>query len=111
MRRKRTDNTDATTLDTDRARAWLEIARKDVRRATEDEAAFRAGMKLSGQVLEIWKAGEETGRLPEAIEKARALLLARGEDYTVERADAHCDDPAQVPSARHVSALLGLAVV
>lgn len=111
MRRKRTDNTDATTLGADRARAWLEIARKGVRRATENEADFRASMRLSGMVLEIWKAGEENDRLPEAIEKARKLLLARGCGRVVERADALCDDPAQVPGARHVAAILGLAVV
>ena len=45
-------------LDTDRARAWLDSARRGVRRATENEADFRASMKLSGQVLEIWKRGE-----------------------------------------------------
>jgi len=98
-------------LDTDRARAWLDSARRGVRRATENEADFRASMKLSGQVLEIWKRGEETGRLPEAIEKARALLLARGEDYTVESADAHCEDPDRVPGTRLVGALLGRAAV
>ena len=98
-------------LDVSRARAWLDSARRGVRRANEDEAIFRASMKLSGQVLEIWKRGEETDRLPEAIEKARALLLAHDCGYTAEQADTYCEDPARVPSARLVGALLGLAVV
>jgi hypothetical protein len=110
MARRIHEPTEGPALDTDRARSWLEIARGSVRRATENEAAFRAGMKLSGEVLEIWKRGEEEGRLPEAIERARKLLLARGEGRVIERADARCDDPAQVPSARHVGALLGLRV-
>ena len=86
----------------------VDSARKGVRRATENEADFRASMKLSGAVLEIWKAGEENDRLPEAIEKARKLLLARGCGRVAERADAHCEDPARVPDDRHVAALLGL---
>ena len=83
MARRIHEPIEKTALDVDRARAWLDSARRGVRRANEDEAVFSASMKLSGQVLEIWKRGEETGRLPEAIEKARALLLARGEYYTV----------------------------
>jgi len=108
MARRISEPIEKTALDTGRARAWLNIARGSVRRATEDEAAFRAGMKLSGEVLEIWKRGEEEGRLPEAIERARKLLLARGEGRVIERADAHCDDPARVPDDRHVRAILGL---
>lgn len=110
MARRIHESIEGPALDTDRARAWLNIARGSVRR-NADEATFRASMKLSGQVLEIWKLGEETGRLPEAIQTARALLLARGCGRAVELADAGSEDPDRVPNARLVGALLGLAVV
>jgi hypothetical protein len=100
-----------TALADDRARAWLYAARNGSRRTNENEAIQRASFKLTGEIMVIWQNGEKTSRLPEAVEKARALLIARGYGYAAERADAASEDPDRVPNARLVSALLGLGAV
>jgi hypothetical protein len=111
MARRIHEPIEKTTLDVGRARAWLYAARNGSRTTNENEAVQRASFKLTGEIMVIWRNGEETSRLPEAVEKARALLITRGYGFAAERADAASEDPGRVPNTRLVGALLGLAVV
>lgn len=94
-------------LDRDRAQAWLRAAVLYTHRANDDRI-YQESCKLAGKVRALWREGEDAGAVPAAVEKARKLLTARGCGRVVERADAHCEDPAQVPDDRLVAALLGL---
>lgn len=93
-------------LDLDRARAWLYAARTYSVRANEDDAIVRESFKIADKVLRIWRDGERRGRVPEAVEKAREMLLDHGCRGTIKTADAHSEDPARVPSSEVVAALL-----